>query len=211
MRRKFTGLSIKLMLIAVIFLAALPASAHAEDLLSKYNGLMANWHKAKICMPCHINTLPLTQLDEFSKCTPCHNPKLDMRDPQQVEKLHTVNICIKCHVGSTYNSKNLGLKVHEPHKKIQCSKCHGSEAPFSVPSAKLCNECHGSNPHSVHSKILNDVCTYCHSENIKDYFPAAKEVISAAPQPTPTEEKEPESPKITSISDLIFWILNLFF
>ncbi len=187
----------------VFVMLATPSSA----LYEKYQGLMAGWHKAKICMPCHINTLSGEELERFLRCTPCHNTKLNLKDQKQLEKIHGVNLCIKCHVGSTFDKNNLGLHVHDPHYKLSCSTCHGDVA--SKPDQRLCTECHGSNPHAVHGRILDKICTFCHSENIKGYLPPEEK---KAPQKVETKEKEVEKkPIIQSISDLILGLLSFIF
>ncbi|WP_048086415.1 hypothetical protein [Ferroglobus placidus] len=169
---------------------------------------MPDWHKAKICMPCHINTLTGKDLEKFLTCTPCHNTKLNLRDQRQIEELHGVDVCIKCHVGSEYDKRNLGIHVHDPHYKLSCSTCHGDVA--SKPETNLCTECHGSNPHAVHSRVLDEICTACHGEKIKDYIPPTEEKKVSAEKIEKVEVKE-ERGIIQSISDLILNLLSFIF
>lgn len=190
------------------------ASEINNPLYKQYEGLLAPWHKAKICMPCHINTLSGEELNRFPKCSPCHNGKLNLRDQNQLLRIHGTEVCIKCHVGSIYNSKNLGLKVHVPHKKLTCDKCHGDDRAISKPDKNRCTDCHGSNPHSVHSRVLDSICFDCHSEYMKDYLPEInkKELVNAGVEVTPTPEKPQEAQvSFRSLSDFILWIVNLLF
>ena len=182
-----------------------------NPLYEKYRGILSEWHKARICMPCHINTLSGKELERFLSCTPCHNPDLNLNSPEQLSEIHDVDVCIKCHVGSQYNSKNLGLNVHVPHKDRDCSLCHGDEGTISKPDKNLCTDCHDSNPHNVHSRILDSICFDCHSDNMKDYLPEIKktEILKATPAPTPVPEKKEITFK--TISDFILWIVNLLF
>ena len=202
------------LMLTVMLIAGSEASEVNNPLYKKYEGFFAPWHKAKICMPCHINTLSGEDLDRFLTCRPCHNDKLNLKDQNQLLKLHGTDVCIKCHVGSTYNSRNLGLKVHVPHKKLTCDKCHGGDGAISKPDKTVCTDCHGSNPHSVHSRILDNICFDCHSEYMKDYLPEVnkKELVSAGVTVTPTPEKPPEEQvSFRSLSDFILWIVNLLF
>ena len=196
------ALSIVILAIFVIY----PASA----LYEKYNGLMVSWHKAKICMPCHINTLPEKQLNKFLYCTPCHSGKVNLKDPKSIEKIHTVDVCIKCHVGSKYSSRNLGLKVHVPHYKLKCSDCHGQKN-ISIPEAKVCSDCHGGNPHAVHGRILDQICTFCHSNRIYDFIKERPKEVEKIIKTTPTPTPAPKEVSFRSLSDLILWIVNLLF
>ncbi|WP_457590810.1 hypothetical protein [Geoglobus sp.] len=206
-----------LLFLAVVILT-IPLVAGSADLNSplyeKYRGLMAPWHEAKICMPCHVNTLSGQELDRFLSCTPCHNKDLNIGNPNEILKLHDVDFCIKCHVGSTYSSENLGMKVHVPHYKLSCDTCHGDDGTISKPDTASCTRCHGSNPHSVHSSILDQICYDCHSKYIDDYLPemSKKELASIGIQVTPTPEKTPEKlVSFRSLSDFILWIVNLLF
>ncbi len=184
-----------------------------NPLYDKYKGILSEWHKARICMPCHINTLSGRDLDRFLSCTPCHNENLNIKSPKAIEKVHGVNVCIKCHVGSQYSAKNLGLNVHTPHKAKACSTCHGGDGAISKPDKSLCTDCHGSNPHAVHSQILDRICFDCHSETMKDYLPEIKkeELTKALPAATPTPAPQEKTVSFKSLSDLILWIINLLF
>ncbi|WP_456370790.1 hypothetical protein [Geoglobus sp.] len=193
----------------------LASAVVAEQNYGKYQGLMAPWHDAKICMPCHVNTLTGKELDRFLSCTPCHNKNLNLNDQNQLLSLHGVNFCIKCHVGSVYNSSNLGMKVHVPHYRLTCDRCHGDDGAISKPDTNSCIECHGSNPHSVHGRVLDDVCFYCHSEYMKEYLPNYTETelksVGISTTPAPQETPAVEERQIRSIADLILWIVNLLF
>jgi len=198
--------SLFILLIIASFFLIYPASA----LYEKYNGLMVGWHKAKICMPCHVNTLNEGKLRRFLQCTPCHSKNL--KDPEVIKKLHGVNVCIKCHVGSEFSASNLGLKVHVPHKQVDCSTCHGKEEP-SKPDARVCSDCHDTDPHEVHGEKLGEMCIFCHSSRIYDYIKEKPESIpkevKITPTPAETPKKERKFP--TSISDIIMGILNFIF
>ncbi len=193
------------LIVATFTLILLATPSYA--LYEKYRGLMANWHEAKICMPCHINTLMGSKLESFLTCTPCHNPNLNLKNMQQLEKIHEVNLCIKCHVGSEYDEKNLGIHVHDPHYKLECSTCHGDVA--SKPDMRLCTDCHGKNPHAVHGRILDEICVACHGEKIKGYLPPTEEgkALVKKPEEVKTEEKS----VFQSISDLILNLLSFIF
>jgi len=195
----------------IAFMHPAHSSQVTNPLYDKYKGLLASWHEAQICMPCHINTLPSKEVDRFVSCTPCHNKNLNLNDQEQLMKIHGVNVCIKCHVGSVYNSENLGLKVHVPHSHLPCSTCHGGDGAIAKPDSDKCTECHGSNPHSVHSRILDTICFDCHSEYMKDYLPevGGKVLEAAGLQPTPTPPPEKQEVSFKSLSDLILWIVNL--
>ena len=197
-------------ILLILILITVPSSAgDVNPLYQKYSGILSEWHKARICMPCHINTLSGKDLEKFLSCTPCHNKNLNLKKPEAIEKLHDANVCIKCHVGSEYNKRNLGLKVHIPHKNKDCKTCHGEDGAISKPDKTLCTECHGSNPHAVHSKNLDKICFDCHSEYIKSFLPEIKKekLVKAIPTPTPA----PKEVSFRSLSDLILWIVNLLF
>ncbi|AIY90880.1 hypothetical protein GACE_1853 [Geoglobus acetivorans] len=165
-------------------------------------------------MPCHINTLSGEELEKFLRCTPCHNREVDLKDQNQLLKLHGATVCIKCHVGSNYDINNIGLKVHVPHMKVSCDNCHGTDGAISKPDRNKCTDCHGSNPHSVHSRVLDDICFDCHSEYMKDYLPKInkKELESVGLQVTPTPERPQEAQvSFKSLSDFILWIVDLLF
>ncbi len=207
-RSKKIPLILTLLIVTVSLISIYPVSA----LYEKYNGLMVGWHKAKICMPCHINTLPEKQLNSFLTCTPCHGGKINLKDPKSIEKVHTVNICIKCHVGDKYNSKNLGLKVHVPHYKLDCSTCHGDQE-ISKPDARICSDCHNTNPHAVHGAKLDQMCTFCHSDRIYDFIKErpkeVEKVVKLTPTPTPTPEEKKGG--LASLSDIIMSLLSFIF
>ena len=192
----------------IISITAFVLTTPSYALYEKYRGIMSDWHKAKICMPCHINTLPEKDAERFLRCTPCHNPQLNLRDQKQLEEIHDVDICIKCHVGSEYNKKNLGIRVHDPHYKLSCEKCHGDVG--SKPDVNLCTDCHGSNPHEVHGRVLDEICVACHGEKIKDYLPPTEEKKVAAEKKA-EEVKAEEKSIIQSISDLILNLLSFIF
>ena len=196
----------------IIALVSLSSGENTDNpLYEKYRGILSEWHKARVCMPCHINTLSGKELERFLSCTPCHNPDLNLNKPEQLAKIHDVDVCIKCHVGSQYNSKNLGLNVHTPHKGKDCSLCHGGDGTISKPDKNLCTDCHGSNPHAVHSEKLDKICFDCHSDYMKDYLPEIKKekLVKAIPTPTPTPA--PKELSFKSLSDFILWIVNLLF
>lgn len=192
----------------IIFTALALITVPAGAQFSKFQGMMAQWHKARICMSCHINTLPESQLNRFLDCTPCHSKGAKLSSPEYVRKLHGVNVCIKCHVGSEYSSKNLGIRVHGPHKNVNCSICHDG-AVVTLPEGRLCTDCHKGGVHGVHGEILDEICVSCHSENIKDYIPEIKEVggVKIA-KTTPQPKVERAFP---SISELIISLIKLIF
>ena len=202
--KKKCKLNPRIVVVAVLiaFTLIMPASAQ----FSKFQGMMAKWHKARICMPCHINTLPESQLNKFLDCTPCHSRGKEISNPEFVRKLHGVNVCIKCHVGSEYSRKNLGVKVHVPHKGVRCQNCHGEAV--ALPEARLCTDCHKGGVHGVHGRVLNEICTSCHSENIKDYIPQIKEIEGVKVTKTPLPRVERVFP---SISELIISLIRLIF
>jgi|GEM_PF-1856049 hypothetical protein len=203
--RPTSGLKFGVVLIVLsiaLILITVPTSAQ----FSKFQGMMAQWHKARICMPCHINTLPESQLNRFLDCSPCHSKGVEISNPEFVKKLHGVNICIKCHVGNEYSRKNVGAKVHVPHKKVECSSCHGEAV--ALPEARLCTDCHKGGVHGVHGKVLDEICVSCHSENIKDYIPEIKEVEGVKVIKTPQPKVEKVFP---SISELIISLIKLIF
>lgn len=209
------SLIITAVLIVIILITTPSSASDAENpLYEKYKGILSQWHKARICMPCHINTLSGEELDKFTRCSPCHNQNINLKNQEQILEIHGNDVCIKCHVGSQYDTKTIGLKIHTPHKNLNCSKCHGGDSRISKPDRNMCIDCHGSNPHSVHSKILDEICFDCHSENMKDYLPEInKETLtSQGIVELPKQENQKETKiEIKSLSDLIIWILNMLF
>ena len=202
------SLGVRLTLITLILLAVFSTvfttSVSAE--FSKISGLMPKWHKARICMTCHAATLPEDELNKFLQCSPCHNPDLNLRDPVAVERIHGVNVCIKCHVGADKDITNLDGLVHVPHKNVKCENCHGTELIFKP--KKSCDNCHKGGPHAVHSKILNEICVMCHSKNIRDYTGESPlpPGIKVTPTPQPVEEQER-----FSLAALIIKLLSMIF
>ena len=196
-------------LLIVLFIALVVTALPAGAQFSKFQGMMAQWHKARMCMPCHINTLPESQLNRFLDCSPCHAKGVDISNPEYVKKLHGVNICIKCHVGNEYSSKNLGVRVHVPHKNVECSSCHGEA--IALPEANLCTDCHKGGVHGVHGEVLDQICVSCHSENIKDYIPEIEKVRKTeGVKVTETPQPKVEKP-FPSIGELIISLIKLIF
>jgi hypothetical protein len=205
--RKGTTVGLKSGVVLItLFIALIVIILPAGAQFSKFQGMMAQWHKARMCMPCHINTLPESQLNRFLDCSPCHAKGVDISNPEYVKKLHGVNVCIKCHVGNEYSDKNLGARVHVPHKKVECSSCHGQE--IALPDARLCTDCHKGGVHGVHGEVLDQICVSCHSENIKDYIPEIKEAEGIKITKTPQPKVERVFP---SISELIISLIKLIF
>jgi len=186
----------------------IPTTAQ-NPLYDKYKGILSEWHKARICMPCHINTLPESQLNKFLTCSPCHGKGVDISNPEFVENLHGVDVCIKCHVGSEYSRKNLGVRVHVPHVKLDCVICHGK--PVTLPDARLCTDCHKGGVHGVHGRVLDDICISCHSENIKDYIPEIKEIGGVKLKVGVNESAQSKVKGVFSIGELIISLIKLIF
>ena len=196
--------SLKIILILLIFAISVTS---AQDDFSKFKGLMSDWHKAKICMPCHINTLSSRELNRFLNCPTCHSYKVS--DPKVVEKLHTVDVCVKCHAGSKISIENLKTDdYHRIHKKVECSNCHGSTTVVKPPS-KECFDCHEGGFHGVHGRILDEICVSCHSERIYSYTGEVPSEVKKTPEPVKPVKKEVEVS--FSLADLIMKLISKIF
>jgi len=153
----------------------------------------------EICFPCH--NLLLSENEQISKLSHCRCHSEDIWsgthiDMEKLSKLHGLNPCIKCHIGTGYSSKNLdAIAVHIPHTNINCSACHG-EGVVVKPESVSCYYCHKGGVHDVHGNILNDICVACHGKVIYKFAELKKEVgVKVAPQK--------EKPKPFSIYDTI--------
>ncbi len=200
--------NIRSLTIILLFLILIIPVASAQNEFSKFKGIMSDWHKAKICMPCHINVLPPKKLNRFLDCTTCHSHKIS--DPRVVEELHTVDVCVKCHAGSSFTMKTLKTNdYHRIHKEVNCRNCHGESTVIRPPS-KECFNCHEGKFHGVHGRILDEICVSCHSDRIYSYTGEVPPEVTKKPTPLPGGRVEKTEAGL-SLADIIFRLISRIF
>jgi len=145
----------------------------------------------EICFPCH--ELLLSKGEQLSKLSHCRCHSVDIWkgehvDMEKLSKLHGLNPCIKCHIGTGYNSGNLdAIAVHIPHTNVKCSSCHG-EGVVVKPESRNCYFCHRGGVHDIHGDILNEICVACHGKVIYKFTELKKEVgVKETPPPQKTK------------------------
>ncbi len=197
------------LVIILLFLFLIIPVTSAQNEFSKFKGIMSDWHKAKICIPCHINTLPPKELNRFLNCPACHSKKIS--DPQVVEELHTVDVCVKCHAGSSLTINSLKTDdYHRIHKDVNCRNCHGESTVIRPPS-KVCFDCHEGKFHGVHGRILDEICVSCHSDRIYSYTGEVPPEITKKPTPVPPGQGVETKETSLSLADLIFRLISKIF
>ncbi len=154
---------------------------------------------------------------KFSGCI-CHEIE-DIKGSRKYEidmsalsRLHGIKHCIRCHTGG-------GTEINIPifhltiHRLVNCTRCHGMGNMIYVKDLN-CFNCHEKNIHYIHSRILSELCSFCHSEAFaKEY--GKKELEKIGFNITEKIEKkvvkEYEGPAILKIIySIINFILSLF-
>jgi|GEM_PF-2122278 len=181
--RKKTGLIIIkkyiIILSIIIYISLSITSANAYERPEFTDGLGSNWHKAKICLPCHYMLLGTEKARTISNsCMNCHqyhikgytvttDKKLDMKS---IENIHLDIVCIRCHVGSQSQKNLTAADFHRVMKKTACLVCHTYEnGTYKKPLKNKCSDCHSGSPHVVHGKRIEELCAACHGEFGEQY------------------------------------------
>jgi len=128
---------------------------------------MGNWHHSEMCDDCHKMLIPQEELARIQGYCKCHNNNVLTSNGvnlEQLGKLHGMQTCISCHVGSSGSSGDemAKMNIHSAHAGADCEKCHGDKASIHTPDGKECNFCHKGGVHLVHGQRTEDMCVTCH-------------------------------------------------
>lgn len=160
----------------------------------------------EICYPCHdILLTPNEKISKLSRCS-CHSENVadwreDIKEKRRLHEIHGTSPCFRCHSGIHYTKKDMAKAIHIPHARVDCALCHGTKSVIK-PVAEDCSDCHGSNVHKIHKRLLLDICVGCHGKVI-DKFPELREEVGIVQIEAPVEEKK----SLFSLYDLIKFIL----
>lgn len=136
------------------------------------DGLTGRWHPGALCIYCHYSLSTTEKAQAISSGCKCHDkvyiPK-DAKNVYDVESskildLHKDIVCVRCHIGIKNREVNV-QDLHSIKNKLECTQCHIIEnTTIKIPEKKKCFECHGGDPHVVHSNKTEKLCPACHGE-----------------------------------------------
>jgi hypothetical protein len=186
---------ISICIIILVFIY-IPGSSSAYERPEYKDGIGANWHPAKMCLPCHYMLAGTVKARTISySCQNCHiykglGPnKLNM---SKIEDIHVDIVCIECHIGQKSQINVTAADFHRVMSKTACLSCHTVEnGTYKKPLKKKCSDCHSGSPHVVHGNKIEKMCVACHGEFGEQY------VNQSIPQ-----ENKMKSPSISNISSI---------
>lgn len=164
-----------LILVSLVLLAK---SAYAYERVEFKDGLTEKWHPGGYCIPCHYTLLGTEKARAISyNCYKCHDlrPK-DAKskyeiDMTKVYDIHKDIVCIRCHVGIKDEKNVTAADFHRIMSKTACLSCHTFDnGTYIKPQKTKCSDCHGGDPHIVHGKKVENMCTACHGEEFGEKY-----------------------------------------
>ncbi len=196
-----------------------------KGFLETYEKYLLAWKHTgnKICFECHMLTLSKDEYErKFSGCN-CHEIKAirgERRykiDMSALSKLHGTKPCIRCHSGG-YSKINLTIFHFNIHRMVNCTTCHGYGMAIKVEDINNCYNCHEKNIHYIHTRVLRDLCSFCHSKTFAlEYTERELKKIGfnlsleKKPKEKKKEVKEFEGPTILKILyTIINFIVSIF-
>lgn len=128
---------------------------------------LGNWHHSEMCDHCHHLIIPKEEIAGLYGYCKCHNNNIltgSGVNMEQLGKVHGMQTCISCHVGSTGGSGDeiADMNIHLAHSGADCEKCHGDKSSIHTPEGKECNFCHKGGVHLAHGRRTEDMCVTCH-------------------------------------------------
>lgn len=136
------------------------------------DGLVGRWHPGALCISCHYSLSTTEKAQSISAGCRCHDKIYIPKDAKSVYEvdnskildLHKNIICVRCHISTKKNEANF-QDLHDIKKRLECTQCHVVEnTTIKIPEKKKCFECHGGDPHVVHSNKTEKLCPACHGE-----------------------------------------------
>ncbi|MDY6932387.1 MAG: hypothetical protein SVJ22_10795, partial [Halobacteriota archaeon] len=128
---------------------------------------LGNWHHSEMCDHCHYLIISKEEIAGLYGYCRCHNNNIltgSGVNMEQLGKVHGMDTCIACHVGSSGGQADeiAKMNIHSAHSGADCEKCHGDKSRIFTPEEKECSFCHKGGVHLAHGQRTEDMCATCH-------------------------------------------------
>ncbi len=179
--KKFPGQLKRLILIFLLFVAALMTARHfliPHDYgqYGNYRGgsvheianLEVKYAGQIVCVDCHddIAEIKFAGYHKNVACEVCHGPGAAHVEDSDIELTSPRgrDLCILCHEYLPSRPTGFPQIVSESHNRVKpCISCHDPHDPVPPEAPKECSACHGTiartKSHSYHADVE---CVYCH-------------------------------------------------